>query len=245
MRSLFALALLLATTTTAHAQAPWDAPSDSALAASGCVRTAPGPDARRLVLDSAGVRVWESVTGFSGWWCPSGYVTLARGADTVILDHGRPFRRVGDDWLVQYLVDRPAERDAPYDSARTAGINRTYPSWRAALPALFAPGAVVVVPPTPGPVLPPPVVTPGPTPAPLTCEGHPVGFRLVGARGDVRSERTERTTLTRGDRCLGVTTLASATRYAAHLRTATGWRTLPGTFTSRAAAEAAVVSGSR
>lgn len=230
-------------TTTAHAQAPWDAPSDSALAASGCVRTAPDSTGRRLVLDSAGVRVWESVTGFNGWWCPSGYVTLARGADTVLLDHGRPFRRVGDDWLVQYLVDRPAERDAPYDSARTAGINFAYPSWRAALPALFASG--VVVPPTPGPVLPPPVVVPGPTPAPLTCDGHPIGFRVRTGGSAYVGERTERTTITRGDRCLGVTTLASATRYAAHVRTASGWRTLPGTYTSRAGAEAAVVAGAR
>jgi hypothetical protein len=87
----------------------------------------------------------------------------------------------------------------------------------------------------------PPIVVP---PTPLTCDGHPSGFviRSGSALALYAGERTEQTLVMRGGRCLGVTTLGSSTRYAAHVRTLTGWRTIAGTFTSRLGAELALVT---
>ncbi len=75
-----------------------------------------------------------------------------------------------------------------------------------------------------------------------TCDDHPVGFAVVSGGTAYSGSRTERTTVMRGGVCLGVTTLASATRYLAHVRTLAGWRTLTKPYDSRKAAEDAVVA---
>ncbi len=108
----------------------------------------------------------------------------------------------------------------------------------AALLAAIAPALgstpVVVTP----PVVTPPVVAP----APLTCDGHPVGYAVLTGGLAYDARRTERTTVVRNGSCLGVSVLASATRYAIHIRTAAGWRSPVQPFNSRAAAEAAIVA---
>lgn len=87
----------------------------------------------------------------------------------------------------------------------------------------------------------PPVVTP-PVTAPRTCDGAPVGYAATATSGGVTDARTEVVTVKRGADCLGVTVLASATRYAAHARTANGWRLIGSAYTSRKSARDAVVT---
>lgn len=78
-----------------------------------------------------------------------------------------------------------------------------------------------------------------------SCDDHPVGFAVISGGTAYTGTRTERTAVMRAGVCLGVTTLASATRYLAHVRTATGWRTLAVQYSSRSAAESAVVAASK
>ena len=78
-------------------------------------------------------------------------------------------------------------------------------------------------------------------PAPRTCDDAPRGYAVTATANGVTDARTEVVTVMRGADCLGVTVLASATRYAAHARTATGWRLL-GSYPSRKAARDAVVA---
>ncbi len=86
----------------------------------------------------------------------------------------------------------------------------------------------------------PPVVVAPPV-AKMTCEGYPLGFAILSAPKGAVGTRREWTEVTKNGTCLGVTTLASSSRYLAHVRTVTGWRTLPQPFPSRLAAETAVV----
>ncbi len=88
-------------------------------------------------------------------------------------------------------------------------------------------------------VTPPPVVTP---PAPVTCDGHPVGYAVLTGGLAYDARRTERTTVVKGGACLGVITLASSTRYVVHIRTSSGWRSPIKQYSSRAAAESAIVA---
>lgn len=73
------------------------------------------------------------------------------------------------------------------------------------------------------------------------CAGHPIGF-VVRTGTTAALERTERTAVVQGGVCRGVVTLASATRYAAHVLGVNGWRSPAIRYTSRASAVAAVLA---
>ncbi len=98
--------------------------------------------------------------------------------------------------------------------------------------------------PQPVPTPPPPVVVvPPPVPAPTRpgLDTAPVGFAVLTSGTGYTGTRTERTVLRdAAGTLLGITTLASATRYSAHICDPGAWRTLPTTYRSRAAAETAV-----
>ncbi len=203
------------------------------------------------LLDSAGIRVTDTY-GSPGVradgsieWCLRGEPELQFARARIVLLEGERPALVGraegmPTLTLLAIVDEPALSGAPYTPEGTAKTNFGFGSWQAAVVALaprFHSGAPVVV-------LPPPVISPpGPQPQlPRACDGHPEGFAVRTGGSAYTGLRTERVTIVRGDICLGVTTLASAARYAAHIRTGSGWRTLALTYTSRASAEAAVVA---
>ncbi len=196
----------------------------------------------KFLLDSAGIVVWDhmssagqSTATSNVMWCPRNqpFIRMAKGT-ILLIDGSRPALETdnsfGATWRLLALVDRPwidvndstTWRGLTRDSL-TALVNFGYSTWRAAIVGL-APRFHVV-----------PAV-------PLTCDGAPIGFVIKGTSTTAALERTERVTVVRAGVCLGVTTLATATRYKAHIRTATGWRTLTPTYTSRAAAATAVVA---
>lgn len=206
---------------------------------------------RVTLLDSAGIRVtdtWRSagqssVDG-SVQWCRTHFEHLQFARATIALvDGSRPALQSGTAYNLLAVLDRPwlnvndptTWRGLSRDSV-AAVINFGYPSWQAAVAAL-APRFHDAAPP-PVVVVPPPVVQP----APRTCDGHPAGYGVLTGGLSYDGRRTERTTIVKDGICLGVVTLASSSRYAIHIRTATGWRSPVQQFSSRAAAEAAIVA---